>query len=362
MIRRLPGWLILALALLTGAAYGQEAPAVWDASPGYKDTLRGIVAAAKAEGAIAYWDATVSPETNEQLSQGFRAAYGLPAGFAVKYTQSATLNLVTHVDQEVQSGNVTTDVASLASPPWINGLIAHDYILKYDSPEHAHYARAIAAGLGRAGYYVPNGAYFFVPCWNADNLTFKGTSWKDVLGAVPPGRISTNDAPHSATGLLSYIGLRQQLGVEFFKELAKMKPRFIVRTEQMTEALVTGQDLMAFGDTSGRLMQSNAKGANLKFLNPKEGVVLLGAGTFILARAPHPNAAKLWIDFTLSEAGQTIFSKGEGLTSVRSGFRSPLPEYAPAIDDLTVIPVDWTKISDEDIKNAKAEWQAILSP
>jgi iron(III) transport system substrate-binding protein len=351
-------WLVASI----GAAHAQEAPAVAAAEGARKDELRATIAAAKAEGAVAYWDAVITPETNDELTSRFRDAYGLPANFAVKYTLSATLNLVTRVEQEVNSGNVTIDVASLASPPWINSLVAGGHILKYDSPEHVHYARAIGAGMGRAGYFVPNGAYSFVPAWNPETLDFKGKSWRDVLGAVPPGRISTNDAPNSATGLLSYMGLRQNLGIDFFRELAKMKPRFIVRSEQTAEALVTGQDLMAFGGSPGRLMQSNEKGASLKFLLPKEGIVLLGAGTFILTKAPHPNAAKLWIDFTLSEAGQTILSKREALISVRSGFKSPLPDYAPAIDDLTVMPVDWTKIDAEEIKKGKAEWQSIFAP
>ncbi len=362
MRNRLVSWFLVWCMLLIGAAWAQDPPAVAQAEGARKDALRALIAAAKTEGVVSYWDAVITPETNDELVAQFKKAYGLPSSFAVKYTQSATLNLVTRVEQEVGSGNVTIDVASLASPPWINSLVAGNHILQYDSPEHAHYARAIAAGMGRAGFFVPNGAYCFVPAWNTETLDFKGTSWRDVLGAVPAGRISTNDAPNSATGLLSYMGLRQNLGIDFFRELAKMKPRFIVRSEQTAEALVTGQDLMAFGGSPGRLFQSNEKGAKLKFLLPKEGIVLLGAGTFILAKAPHPNAAKLWIDFTLSEAGQTILSGREALISTRSGFKSPLPDYAPAIDQLTVMPVDWNKVTAEEIKKGKAEWQSLFSP
>ena len=360
MRTRLGAWIAACCLFVAGVAHAQEAPAYGVATD--KAALRALIDAAKAEGAIAYWDAVVTPETNDELSAAFRTYYGLPANFQVKYTLAATLNVVTRVEQEVNSGNVTIDIASLASPPWINSLIAKNHVLKYDSPEHVHYKRAIDAGLGRAGYFAPVGAYSFVPGWNGDTVDFKGTSWRDVLGAVPAGRISTNDAPNSATGLLSYMGLRQHLGVAFFHELAKMKPRFIVRSEQTAEALVIGQDLIAFGGSPGRFMQSNEKGANLKFLLPKEGIVILPDGVFITAKAPHPNAAKLWLDFVLSEAGQTILSRREALMSMRSGFKSPLPAYAPAIDDLTVMAIDWNKITAEDIQKGKAEWQAIFTP
>ncbi len=320
------------------------------------------IAGAKQEGMVSYWDTIIQPETHDALAAGFRAAYGLPASFQVKYTLSATLALITKIEQETASGNVTVDVASIASPPWVNGLVAAGHVMRHDSPEYAAYTAVFAAKLGQPGYYAFNGGYVFVPMWNADTLTFKGTSWKDVLGAVPAGRISTNDGGNSATGLLTYMGLRDALGVDYFKSLARMKPAFVVRSEGTAERLVTGQDLMAFGGMPTRAAQNNEKGANLDILFPSEGVVLMGQSSFILTKAPHPNAAKLWLDFTLSEAGQTILAKREALISGRAGFKSPLPKYAPAMDTLKLIPVAWDKIGTEDIRKAKAEWQGIFAP
>lgn len=353
--------LLLALAC-AGVARADDPPAVTAADPADRDAIRATIAAAKAEGMVSYWDAVIAPETHDELVPLFLKAYGLPASFAVKHTLSPTLGVVTRVEQETGSGNVTIDLASLASAPWVNGLVKAGHVLKYDSPEAKHYGKAYEAGLGLKSYFTPNGAYMFVPAWNPDNLDFKGKSWKDVLGAVPPGRISINDSPNSATGLLSYMGIRQLMGLEYMQALAKMKPQFIVRSEQTAERLVNGQDLMAWGGSPGRILQYNDKGANLKFMIPEEGVLLLGNATFILAKAPHPNAAKLWLDFQLSEAGQTILSKREALSSSRAGFKSPLPEYAPAIDSLKLIPMDWTKVGPDEIKKAKAEWQSIFTP
>ena len=332
------------------------------ADPADRDALRATIAKAREEGTLSYWDAIIAPETEDEMMPLFLKAYGLPASFKVKHTLSPTQGVVTRVDQETASGNVTIDVASLASPPWVNGLVAAGHIMEYTSPEAKHYDKAYAAGLGRKGYYTPNGGYMFVPSWNPDTIDFKGKSWRDVLGAIPEGRMSINDAPNSATGLLSYMGLRQILDLDYFRAMAKMKPQFVVRTEQMAERLVSGQDLMSWGGSPGRLLQYNGRGANLKFILPKEGILLLGNATFILTKAPHPNAAKLWMDFSLSPAAQTILSKREALVSTRTGFVSPLPDYAPAIDSLTLIPMDWSKIGPDDIRKGKAEWQSIFTP
>jgi iron(III) transport system substrate-binding protein len=330
--------------------------------PAYADDRADLVAAAIKEGSVSYWDTVIQPETNDALVAAFRQEYKIPASFAVRYTLSPTLALITRVEQETGAGNVTMDIGSIASPPWINTLVAGGHIMKYASPSYAAYGTAFAAGLGKPDYYAFNGAYMFVPTWNDDNLKFKGKSWKDVLGAVPPGRISLNDSGNSATAVLAYIGLRSVVGAAYFRELAKMKPAFIVRSEATAERLVTGQDLMAFGGMPTRSYQYNERGANLKFLLPSEGVVLLPQCTFIMAKAPHPNAAKLWLDFVLSEKGQIILSKSEALISGRSNFKSPLPEYAPSIDNLTLIKMDWDKITAADVQAAKKEWLSIFNP
>jgi iron(III) transport system substrate-binding protein len=119
---------------------------------------------------------------------------------------------------------------------------------------------------------------------------------------------------------------------------------------------------MAFSGMPTRAYQYNQKGAKLKFMLPQEGVVLLPQDMFILKKAPHPNAAKLWIDFILSEAGQNLLVKGEALISGRAGFKSPLPEYAPAIDTLKVITIDWEKMSTQELEKMRAEWSGVFNP
>src|SRR6185312_4546275 len=95
---------------------------------------------------VSYWDTVIQPETHDELAAAFRKAYGLPGSFTARYTLSTTLGLITRVEQEVNSGNVTIDIASIASPPWINGLVSHGHIMNYTSPQYAAFATAFARG------------------------------------------------------------------------------------------------------------------------------------------------------------------------------------------------------------------------
>jgi iron(III) transport system substrate-binding protein len=340
----------------------QEPPAFTGASAEEKARLTRLIDGAKGEGGLTWWDGVIQPETSDALTAAFRRFYGLPNGFQVRYQLLATAPLVTRVEQEINASRVTVDVAAVGYPSWVFARAAAGDVLEYDSPQYEFYADVITRGLGRRGFFAFNGAYLFVPMWNADRITFSGKSWKDVVNAVPAGRLSIGDVSKSAAYLATYAGQRQVLGLDYFRTVAAMKPSFLIRSEQIAARLVTGEDLMAFSSMPTRAYQYNQKGARLKFMLPEDGAVLLPQNMFILARAPHPNAAKLWVDFVLSEQGQAIVVKGEAMVSGRSGFVSPLPDYAPGIDSLKLINVDWKGLTDAKLRERREEWTGVFNP
>ncbi|MBI4193629.1 MAG: extracellular solute-binding protein [Betaproteobacteria bacterium] len=353
----------LALALFVQVAPAAEEPPALKAAAGpQKEQLRKLVAAAVKEGELSYWDVVLQPKTASIAIEAFRKHYGLPASFKVNYSLARSADLVTRVNQELQADRVTMDVVAIALLPFAHEKVKGGHIMRYDSPQYAAYRGVFEKGLGKEGYFAFNGAYLFVPMWDSSKLKFKGTSWKDLIGAVPEGRMSMGDAGNSVTYLATYMGLKTVLGVDYFKKVATMKPTFLVRSEQIANQIVTGQDQFAFSGMPTRAYQFNQRGAKLQFLLPKEGVVLLPQAIFILAKAPHPSAAKLWIDFILSEAGQKILVENEALISGRAGFVSPIPDYAPPIEKLNVIKIDWEKITADDQNKAKAEWLSIFKP
>ena len=55
------------------------------------------------------------------------------------------------------------------------------------------------------------------------------------------------------------------------------------------------------------------------FVGPSQG------GVNLFKNAPHPNAAKLWIEWSLSEEGQTVLA-AQGYATVRKGMKVAEPE------------------------------------
>ncbi len=335
-------------AVAATAAQAQDARAV-------------LLDGAAKEGSVSYWDAVIQPETNDDLVAAFRKQTGLPASFRVTYTLLNTANLVTRVEQELSAGRVTADVVGVASPSWAFEKAAVGQITEYASPEYAFYTNVFERGLGRKDFFAFNGGYLFVPMWNTETLKFAGTSWKDALDALTEGRFSIGDATNSAAYLATFIGLRKVLGDDFFRAIARRKPSFLVRSEQIASRLVDEQDLMALFGQPTRALQNNERGASLKFIFPTEGVVLMPQCMFIPKAPPHPNAARLWLDFMLTPAAQDILARREAMSSGRTGFQSPVPQYAPNIADMKLIDVDWKSVKVADLEKARADWRQIFA-
>ena len=71
---------------------------------------------------------------------------------------------------------------------------------------------------------------------------------------------------------------------------------------------------------------------------PREGVPLVVAPSAIAAFAPHPNAAKLFTDFTFSRDVQQVLVDAEGLYSGHPGVK--YPSDRPRLTDLRLLPTE----------------------
>jgi ABC-type Fe3+ transport system substrate-binding protein len=350
------------LGLTASFAHAAEIPAASGLNAPEHAALQSLIDGALKEGSLNYADTIIQPNTSNELVDAFRTYYGLPTSFQVNFTLLGSAAMITRLEQEIGANRVTLDVAAVASPAWAFDAQRKGYMLEYRSPEYAQYQTAFASGLGLDGYFAFNGGYSQVPIWNSAIVDFHGTSYRDVVKAAEPGRFSIGDVAHSESQLSTYVGLRQIYGTDFFKEIAQKKPAFIYRSEVSAQRVLSGQDTFALGGGAARVMHADQKGAKLKILYPKEGFTLLPQSMFILKAAPHPNAAKLWIDFILSDRGQEIICRREALISGRMGFESPVPGIVPEFGSIKVIKVDWKTMNIDRLKQYQSEWESIFTP
>jgi ABC-type Fe3+ transport system substrate-binding protein len=115
---------------------------------------------------------------------------------------------------------------------------------------------------------------------------------------------------------------------------------------------------------SGRVYQRAREDHSLDmaFAWPQEGVVVLNWPMAILKGTRHPNAAKLLMDYLLSEDGMRAMVVGEGVFSFREGLKIPEPvqKYLPPVEQVKSVPVNWAGLNLAEIKRIQNEFRKVF--
>ena len=170
------------------------------------------------------------------------------------------------------------------------------------------------------GYWY--GDYYGVMAFevNADVVKNVPQDWADLLKPEYKGQVALAGDPRvSAQAQMSVYGAALanggsldniQPGLDFFKQLNDAGNFVPVVAKQATVAkgetpIIMRWDYNALADKTAL-----AGNPNIEVVIPKTGVI---AGVYIQAisaYAPHPNAAKLWMEYLYSDEGQLAWLKG----------------------------------------------------
>jgi iron(III) transport system substrate-binding protein len=115
----------------------------------------------------------------------------------------------------------------------------------------------------------------------------------------------------------------RERGLKFFRAIAKQDPIIRRGHTLQTQLLAAGEYPIALNLFGYRVEGMRAKGASIDLIQV-EPVVVRGQYLLMAKRAPHPNAAALFIDFILSKEGQQILA-ATGRTIVRPDVKVKYP-------------------------------------
>ena len=150
-----------------------------------------------------------------------------------------------------------------------------------------------------------------------------------------PSRLSTSGLQHVA-----WFELRRLYGPDYWKKFGELKPRGFDSYVQQFDRLVNQQDKIIHTAQYSGYLEWKKKGAPVGFIAPADGLPATPESWGIVTEGPHPNAARLFIDWYLSEAGQKAMADNLYLHSARHG-AAPPPGGEPLEKLKLLMPDDW---------------------
>lgn len=275
---------------------------------------------------------TSQPNTDAQATaDAFMAKY---PDITVEWVRDGTPLIMAKYRAELEAGTPLADVLLIADVVTMEGLKAEGLLLNY--PE------ADTTGFD-ASLFDEDGAYFSTKLITTGIVyntaaTMVPASWLDLTKPEAKNQIAMPSPLTSGAALIHAVTLTGNLaeGWDYYSDLAANGARASGGNGDVLTAVAGGEKL--YGMIVDYLpLREAAKGAPVKFVFPTEGVSAVTEPAAILASAPNPDNAKLFIDFLLSEEGQQLAS-GQGYIPARDGIA--LPAGYPARADIKVLTYD----------------------
>jgi iron(III) transport system substrate-binding protein len=276
-----------------------------------------VEAAARREGALTWYVAQVVSETAEQLGRKFSAAYPGVEVTAIRTTgQVAYQRLLL----DLKNGAPQCDVFSTSDISHVVALKERDALLRYEPPNAAALLPEFLR-LSDPGWYCVTAATNHFLTYNTREVTEADAPrrWTDLLNRKWNNQIALPHPAFSGCAGVWVLGLRKLYGWEFFEKLAANNPR-IGRSFGDPVTLITAGECMVGPTPAINVFPAIDAGNPLGIVYPADGCSLCVAPSAIPATAPHPNAARLFLNWMLSaDYAQEAIERGseasrEGLT------------------------------------------------
>jgi iron(III) transport system substrate-binding protein len=292
---------LLAAAALPRAAFADDA----------------IEVAARKEGALTWYIAQVDAETAEELGRRFTAAH---PGITVAVIRTTGQVAYQRLLMELKNNAPQCDILSTTDISHMPALKERNALLNY-RPPNADALLPEFQRLSDAGWYYPTSATNHFIGYNTNKVTAAEAprKWTDLLDPKWKNQIALPHPGFSGCAGVWALGLRNLYGWSYFEKLAANNPR-IGRSFGDPVTLITAGECMVGPVPANTVFPAIEKGNPVAISYPEDGCGLCVAPSAIAATAPHPNAARLFLNWMLSaEYAQLAIDRGseetrEGLT------------------------------------------------
>jgi iron(III) transport system substrate-binding protein len=295
----------------------------------YPGSYAGTIDAARKEGKLVVYAAT-DIGAAVHLLKDFEALY--PA-IRVEYNEIRSNELYKRYTGELRERMPSADLIWGPAMDLMIKLVNDGYALNYRSPESAK-----------------------IPTWATWRDEAYGTTYEPIVLVYNKRMLSASDVPDSRAGLerlfrsqpqrfngkvVTYDAERYGIGFllatqdnksmhgswDLMASMGSVNLRQVASTSQMLERIATGEFLIGYNLLGSYVAMRAKNDPNLGYLLPKDYTLVVSRIAFISQSARNTNAAKLFLDYLLSQRGQSVMAERAHLYAIRDDIEG---EYTAA--------------------------------
>lgn len=310
--------------------------------------------AAKKEGTLVWYESGPL-EPMKAIALAFEKKY---PGVKVEVLRIVGTQQYQRFMEEVQSGKNNVDILHISDQPSMKALIADGHVAEWKVPTYDQFPEDFRLGDYAYANYTTDNAIVY----NVNKLTPEEVAilqdWKGVLDPRFKGRFAVTSMKCGAcyAGIHMFLDpkLKDQYGEEFLKKVAAQEPAVYSEVLVGLDRVIAGEHDFTYWTWESIALTNWQKGAPIRWIHPKPTPVFGNSWQAVSKYAPHPNAARLFQDWSMSEDGAHALQQLYGAATVMEGIedtRSVTKEdwYQPITEPYRVDFDRWEKNYQKDM-------------
>jgi iron(III) transport system substrate-binding protein len=286
-------------------------------------SLLAVGAAAQAQTLTVY---TAGPgDLIERLADDFTKETGV----AVDIFQATTGQIMARIEAEM--ANPVVDVLISASWDTAVDFDAEGLLLPHESANAARVPEAF-----RTETYVAQGISALAIAFNPQSGLPAPAEWADLTDPVYRDMVTMPDPAQSGSAFELVAALAgQDGGWALFEGLKENEMIVPGPNAAALNPVLQGAKGVVFGAVDYISLNQKADGESIEVIFPGSGTVVAPRPMMIMASTDVPDAARAFVDFVLSDAGQARVAEVNLMPA-----RTDVAADRPLISDLTLLPLD----------------------
>src|SRR6266850_2156144 len=272
-----------------------------------------LIAAAKKEGEVVWYSTQIISQLVRPVTAAFEKKY---SGIKVRSTRANATETAVKILNESKASRTQSDVFDGTTT--VVPLKQAGYVLKWLPDAAKDYPADLK---DPEGYWIANNLFIITPGFNT-SLVPRGTeprTYQELLNPKWRGKMAWNGFP-TASGIGGFVGtvlaeMGEEKGRAYLRELAKQNIAPLPgAAREVLDQVIAGEYAVALQIFNHHAVISAKKGAPVDWIKMEPATGNLSVIS-VHKNAPHPNAAKLLVDFIISKEGQEVFREADYISA-----------------------------------------------
>jgi iron(III) transport system substrate-binding protein len=303
-----------------------------------------LVAAATKEG-TAVFHTSIDLPVAQKMVTAFQNKF---PGIRIQLERSGAERVLQRVEQEYASNIKAADVVESSDISMFIGWKKKAWLARHIAPDAMQYWPAEQRDPD--GQYATVRGQLSVIAYNTKQVKPEEApkSFADLLAPKWRMRMVKAHPGYSGTILTSTFATANALGWPYFEQLAKQRVMQVQSASDPPKKVAQGERSIMFDGSEYVVFYLKEDGNPIEVVYPTEGSPIIEGQMTVMAAAPHPNAARLFLNFCYTAECQQLVSDLGGMRSFHPDVKlAPGRKKLSEIKTLHSDPTKLTAAADE---------------